>query len=179
MLTDEANDHNGDHSEHHHTYILDPLTEKNEAFPTENLSRNPPVSQSRELEGMDKVREIVLKNSMKKAREEDSVSDSSLSEASGWVSNSSRRSSLSTTDTNSENVTKERTKSLSSDSKSKYNQSCKKKPDIDLKSPGLILSKSCRSKSEEPSEAALPSPLSPAVSGRPRHRSESGSSHHR
>ena len=179
VLTDEANDHNGDHSEHHHTYILDTLTEKNEAFPTENLSRNPPVSQSRELEGMDKVREIVLKNSMKKAREEDSVSDSSLSEASGWVSNSSRRSSLSTTDTNSENVTKERTKSLSSDSKSKYNQSCKKKPDIDLKSPGLILSKSSRSKSEEPSEAALSSPLSPAVSGRPRHRSESGSSHHR
>ena len=59
---------------------------------------------------MAKVRDIVLKNSNKKRDEESS--DSSLSEASGWVSNNSRRSSLSTTDTNSENISKERSKSL-------------------------------------------------------------------
>ena len=55
-----------------------------------------------ELSGMAKVRDIVLNSGGQNLAGEEELSDSSLSEASGWVSNTSRRSSVSTTDTNSE-----------------------------------------------------------------------------
>ena len=107
-----------------------------------------------ELEGMAKVRDIVLNSSKDKTGEEEE-SDSSLSEASGWVS--SRRSSVSTTDTNSENRT---------EGPGKEEGRWPALPE--LKSPALLLSKTNRSRSEEPPDK------SPSLTGRPRHRSECG-----
>ena len=140
---------------------------ENEALPKKDMSKLNKMKPKGELEGMAKVRDIVLKNSKKKMDAESS--DSSVSEASGWISNNSRRSSLSTTDTNSENISKERSKSLIESTPA----ASLKKTESDLKSPGLLLSTSCRSRSEEPSEKTLMSP-SPVLQSRSRHRSECG-----
>ena len=113
-----------------------------------------------ELEGMAKVRDIVL-NSCKEKTGEEEESDSSMSEASGWVS--SRRSSVSTTDTNSENKDREAKKA---DNTAREEDRYPALPE--LKSPGLLLSKASRSRSEEPPDK------SPGLTGRPRHRSECG-----
>ena len=114
-----------------------------------------------ELEGMAKVRDIVLNSSKDKTGEEEE-SDSSLSEASGWVS--SRRSSVSTTDTNSENRTDRDCNRTDGPGKDEGRW-----PALpELKSPGLLLSKTNRSRSEEPPDK------SPSLTGRPRHRSECG-----
>ena len=103
---------------------------------------------------MAKVRDIVLNSGGQHLAGEEELSDSSLSEASGWVSNTSRRSSVSTTDTNSEQREAKRPED------SRY-------PALpELKSPGLLLNKASRSRSEEPPEKSLSPP------GRPRHRSE-------
>ena len=117
------------------------------------------------LQGMAKVRDIVLKNSKK----DGDLSDSS-SEASGWVSNHSRRSSFSTTDTSSEHR-RERSKSIRESYHIYYRSLPKKTSSIrhqycqdDLRSPGLIMTS--RSRSEEPGEQMSP------VQSRPRHRSE-------
>ena len=165
-LQEESNQ-TGSMVDHYYCSPLETLTE-NETLPEKTTNNKNNMKQNEELEGMAKVRDIVLKNSNKKRDEESS--DSSLSEASGWVSNNSRRSSLSTTDTNSENISKERSKSLI-ETKTPVATSSKKF-ESDLKSPGLLLSKSCRSRSEEPSGKAL-SP-SPVLQNRPRHRSECG-----
>ena len=166
VLKEESNQ-TGSIVDHYYGSHLETLDE-NETLEKET-SRLIKTKPREELEGMAKVRDIVLKNSKKKREEESS--DSSLSEASGWVSNNSRRSSLSTTDTNSDNISKERSKSLI-ETKSPVVISSKKF-ESDLKSPGLLLSnKNCRSRSEEPSKKAL-SP-SPVLQSRPRHRSECG-----
>ena len=105
---------------------------------------------------MAKVRDIVLNSGGKHQTGEEELSDSSLSEASGWVSNNSRRSSMSTTDTNSEQREAKRPE------ESRY-------PALpELKSPGLLLSKTSRSRSEEPPDKSF------SPTGRPRHRSECG-----
>lgn len=166
VLQEESNQ-TGSIVDHYYCSPLETLTE-NDTLPENATSRLNSIKPNEELEGMAKVRDIVLKNSNKKRDEESS--DSSISEASGWVSNNSRRSSLSTTDTNSENIAKEK-KKKPTETKSPVVTSFKKF-ESDLKSPGLLLSKSCRSRSEEPSGKAL-SP-SPVLQNRPRHRSESG-----
>ena len=105
---------------------------------------------------MAKVRDIVLNSSGQHQTGEEELSDSSLSEASGWVSNNSRRSSVSTTDTNSEQ------REVKRPDESRY-------PALpELKSPGLLLSKTSRSRSEEPPDKSF------NPTGRPRHRSECG-----
>ena len=108
---------------------------------------------------MAKVRDIVLNSGGEKQQPgEEDLSDSSLSEASGWVSNNSRRSSVSTTDTNSEQREAKRTE----ETLSRY-------PALpELKSPGLLLSKTSRSRSEEPPDKSF------SPTGRPRHHSECG-----
>ena len=170
-LQQEDCNQTGNILDHYHSSgaALETLDEDEDVLiPTINISSSPAKSLGCELQGMDKVRDIVL-NSSKKKTADDEDSDSSLSEASGWVSNNSRRSSLSTTDTNSENHPKERSKSfIESRSQSKYSSA--KPRESDLKSPGLILSKGCRSRSEEPADKMF----SPIFSNRPRHRSECG-----
>ena len=140
-----------------------------------------PKKSKANLEGMAKVREIVLSNSKYKESDEDS-SESSISEASGWVSNNSRRSSSSTTETSCENNSQKVPGKKpdqpdgpafirASDVKdTKVSEKSHKKVEYkELKSPGMLLSKSARSRSEEPAEKNI---VSPVVS-RPRHRSES------
>ena len=143
-------------------------------------TKSPGKKPKSNLEGMAKVREIVLSNSNYKESDEDS-SESSISEASGWVSNNSRRSSSSTTETSCEIHPQKNAVNL----KNEEEKAEQKKVDTDkkpmekdvkvveeykeLKSPGMLLSKSSRSRSEEPAEKKV---VSPVVS-RPRHRSES------
>eukprot|EP00090_Calanus_glacialis_P010228 TRINITY_DN18611_c0_g1_i1.p1 TRINITY_DN18611_c0_g1~~TRINITY_DN18611_c0_g1_i1.p1 ORF type:complete len:1338 (-),score=331.89 TRINITY_DN18611_c0_g1_i1:1056-4637(-) len=153
----------------------------------ENQSKSPVISKKSKanLEGMAKVREIVLSNSKYKESDEDS-SESSISEASGWVSNNSRRSSSSTTETSCENQSQKIPTSSKNREKQPEGSAFKRASDVkdnkasekvekkpveykELKSPGMLLSKSARSRSEEPAEKKV---VSPVVS-RPRHRSES------
>ena len=83
-----------------------------------------------------------------------------------------RRSSLST-DTNSENP-RERSKSLIEQSKHHHlKSSCPRTNLPELKSPGLLLNKNSRSRSEEPPELSSSSPVFSC--NRPRHRSECSS----
>ena len=166
LLQEECNQ-TGNILEHYHSTgtALETLDEDEDVLiPSINISSSPAKSHGCELQGMDKVRDIVLNSSKKKMVDEED-SDSSLSEASGWVSNNSRRSSLSTTDTNSENQPKERSKSFV-----ESRSHSPKTRESDLKSPGLILNKGCRSRSEEPADKIF----SPIFSNRPRHRSECG-----
>jgi len=169
MLQAEDSNQTSSIVDHYQSGTLETCLETLQEIDDISLS-NTVKSQKRELEGMDKVREMVLSN-VKKSADDDS-SESSLSEASGWVSNDSRRSSLST-DTNSENP-RERSKSLIEQSKHHHlKSSCPRTNLPELKSPGLLLNKNSRSRSEEPPELLSSSPVFSC--NRPRHRSECSS----
>ena len=133
----------------------------NSAGPGKSYSPKGGRKAKEELSGMAKVRDIVLNSGEKNQSVEEELSDSSMSEASGWISNNSRRSSVSTIDTNSEQR-ETKTPENSRPGESRY-------PVLpELKSPGLLLSKTSRSRSEEPPDKSL------SPTGRLRHRSECG-----